>query len=112
MSETRPIWWDTSLGKIAAAVVATVSAGIITAVVLGAGAWAVAQDRQSTRINMGLEVIQGQLDRQSLQLTELNLIEKRVTRIEDSRFTDEDADIITKRYEDLRLRVSALELGR
>lgn len=94
-------WWSEHGGKIAASMVA--------AFLVGAGAWAVQMDRQSVRIGMSLEQIQVSLVKQSQKLDELNQLEKRVTRIEDNRFTDSDAKVFMKKCEGLDSRIRTLE---
>ena len=89
-------FWGEHGGKIAA--------GIATAFLLGAGAWAVQMDRQSVRIGYALEQIQNQLKEQNGRLGELNQLEKRVTRIEDNRFTERDAEKIRLRSVEMVLR--------
>lgn len=88
-----------------------VGAGIVSAFIIAATAWAITMDRQNVRINVALENIQKQLDNTTTKLDSLNTIEKRVTRIEDNRFTTRDAEAMMDRCTQVEERVRVLELN-
>ena len=78
------------------------AAGLLTLFFGFAGAWALQMDRQSVEITTKLDGI-------SQQIGKIEGIDKRVSRIEDTRFSNDDADKIDARLRELEKRVTQLE---
>ena len=95
-------WWSKHGGGIAA--------GVTCALVLGALGWMVQMDRSNTKITVQLESIEKSLLKVTEKLTTLNQIEKRVTLIETTRFTEQDAKELSNKCDRLESRITALEM--
>ena len=95
---TANSFWDEHSGKILAALIITGTVSI--------GGWALQMDRSSQKIQYQLDNITLQLDQRNSKLNLVYELDKRITRIEDTRFSADDA---SKRFQVNEARIKAIE---
>jgi len=87
----------------------TVTGGIATAFILGAAAWAWSMNDDNVQIKVNMSSMAEDLKEVRVALDELNSIEKRVTHIETTRFSDKDAEHISRQLNSQEQRIRELE---
>ena len=84
-------------------------AALVTAGMIGGFGWAMSMQQQMQHLAFSMTAIQKELEYRNEKLGELRELEKRVTRIEDTRFTEADAEKLQASIEELRMRVRVVE---
>lgn len=91
------------------ATVFSITAGLLTAFAVGATAWAWNVSTENAHMQTSLKNIEAEMGKMNRRLEAVPVLDKRLTYIETTRFTDVDAEKIKNQLSELDKRVREVE---